>query len=64
MKFEELNEGDSFKSERYENLVFKKVRQVNGTCCTPAHSAVGVGHNAKILFATADEIEKIEPIQE
>lgn len=61
MKFEELLEGETFKSNRYENLVFKKVKQVNGTCCTPAHNAVGVGHNAKVLFATEDEIEKIEP---
>lgn len=60
MKFEELAIGDSFKSERYENLVFVKVQETRRTCCTPAMNAKGVGHDTKVLFAQSDEVEKID----
>lgn len=60
MKFEELQEGDSFTSSRHENLVFQKVPEKRRTCCTPGYNALGVGHDTKILFAQADEVEKIE----
>lgn len=60
MKFKDLEIGDSFKSPRFENLVFVKTKVVKRTCCTPGYNAKGVGHDTKTQFSPEDEVTKIE----
>lgn len=60
MKFKNINEGDGFKSDRFEGLVFIKSKRVNPTCCKPGYNATGVGHDTKVMFAEEEEVSKIE----
>lgn len=57
MKFKELEIGQKFK---LENVVFEKVKEYKGSCCTPKHNAVYLAPSDSIRCVLISEKEEVE----